>query len=40
LRRFAPVIAAAVVCSAAGYWLGHSILARRIRRKFGGIKVY
>ncbi len=40
VRRFAPVIAAAVVCSAAGYWLGHSILARRIRRKFGGIKVY
>lgn len=40
VRRFAPVIAAAVVCSAVGYWLGHATLARRIRRKFGGIKVY
>jgi hypothetical protein len=23
-----------------GYWLGHAVLARRVKRKFGGIKVY
>jgi SH3-like domain-containing protein len=25
---------------AAGFWLGYALLARRVRRKFGGIKVY
>jgi SH3-like domain-containing protein len=25
---------------AAGFWLGYAVLARRVRRKFGGIKVY
>jgi hypothetical protein len=40
LRRLAPVIAAAVVSLAVGFWMGHATLARRIRRKFGGIKVY
>lgn len=25
---------------AAGFWLGYAVLARRIRRKFGGIRVY
>jgi SH3 domain protein len=30
------------VCAAvvAGFWLGYATLARRIKRKFGGIKVY
>jgi hypothetical protein len=39
-RRFAPLIAAVIVSLAAGFWMGHAMLARRIRRKFGGIKVY
>lgn len=30
-------LAGALVC---GFWLGHFVLARRIRKKFGGIKVY
>jgi hypothetical protein len=25
---------------AVGFWLGYTVLARRVRRKFGGIKVY
>jgi hypothetical protein len=25
---------------AGGFWLGHAMLARRVRQKFGGIKVY
>jgi hypothetical protein len=25
---------------AGGFWLGYATLARRVRRKFGGIKVY
>jgi hypothetical protein len=25
---------------AVGFWLGYAVLARRVRRKFGGIKVY
>ena len=33
-------IAAVVASLAAGFWLGHAALARRIRQKFGGIKVY
>jgi len=40
LRRFAPLTAAAVVSLGVGYLIGHATLARRIRRKFGGIKVY
>ncbi len=39
LRRYAPIISAAVSL-ALGFWLGYATLARRIRRKFGGIKVY
>ena len=37
-----PVIAgiAVVFGLACGFWLGYSTLARRVRRKFGGIKVY
>jgi len=30
-------LAAALAC---GFWLGYSTLARRVRKKFGGIKVY
>jgi uncharacterized protein YgiM (DUF1202 family) len=37
-----PVIAgmAVVIGLACGFWLGYATLARRVRRKFGGIKVY
>jgi hypothetical protein len=37
-----PVIAgiAVAVGLACGFWLGFATLARRVRRKFGGIKVY
>jgi hypothetical protein len=37
-----PVITAIAVAIglACGYWLGFATLARRVRRKFGGIKVY
>ena len=37
-----PIIAAAsaVVGLACGFWLGYAMLARRVRHKFGGIKVY
>ena len=31
---------AMVVVAALGFWLGYATLARRIRRKFGGLKVY
>lgn len=31
---------AMVVFAALGFWLGYATLARRIRRKFGGLKVY
>jgi hypothetical protein len=31
------VLLAALAC---GFWLGYSTLARRVRKKFGGIKVY
>jgi hypothetical protein len=30
----------AAVAGTLGYWLGHALLAARIRRKFGGLKVY
>lgn len=37
-----PLIAAAAVAvgMACGFWLGYATLARRVRHKFGGIKVY
>jgi Bacterial SH3 domain len=37
-----PVLAAVAVVLAlvAGFWLGYATLARRIRHKFGGLKVY
>ncbi|MEO7207041.1 MAG: TIGR04211 family SH3 domain-containing protein [Steroidobacteraceae bacterium] len=37
-----PVIAAiaVVIGLAGGFWLGYATLARRVRHKFGGIKVY
>ena len=37
-----PIIAAAsaAVGLACGFWLGYATLARRVRHKFGGIKVY
>ena len=37
-----PWLAAAAVVLAlfGGFWLGYATLARRVRRKFGGIKVY
>jgi Bacterial SH3 domain len=37
-----PLIAAVAVALAlcGGFWLGYAILARRIKRKFGGLKVY
>jgi hypothetical protein len=40
--RMAPLMAAAAVVLAlfGGFWLGYATLARRIRRKFGGLKVY
>lgn len=31
---------AAVIGLACGFWLGYATLARRVRQKFGGIKVY
>jgi hypothetical protein len=39
LHRFAAIISAAVSL-ALGFWMGYATLARRIRQKFGGIKVY
>ncbi len=35
-----PWIAAVCCALGCGYWLGYAALARRIRSKFGGIKVY
>lgn len=32
--------AAIVVAALAGFWLGYATLARRVKRKFGGIRVY
>lgn len=39
-REFWRYAAAAAPALALGYWWGYSALARRIRKKFGGIKVY
>jgi hypothetical protein len=33
----AALVLAALAC---GFWLGYATLARRVRHKFGGIKVY
>ena len=33
-------IATLCIALACGFWLGYAVLARRIREKFGGIKVY
>ena len=33
-------IAAVALGLGGGFWLGYATLARRVRRKFGGIKVY
>jgi len=33
-------VAALLAASAGGFWLGYATLARRVRQKFGGIKVY
>ena len=40
--RIRPWIAASAILAslAGGFWLGYGTLARRVRRKFGGIKVY
>ena len=35
-----PVIFTAAAALACGFWLGYATLARRIKRKFGGLKVY
>jgi hypothetical protein len=41
LRRLLwPAAGAAAVLLLLGYWMGYAALARRVRRKFGGIKVY
>jgi hypothetical protein len=34
----AAVAVALALCG--GFWLGYATLARRIKRKFGGLKVY
>jgi hypothetical protein len=39
LRPWMPVTAV-VACLAVGFCLGYATLARRIKRKFGGIKIY
>ena len=36
----APVAAGAAIGLAVGFWLGYATLARRVKQKFGGIKVY
>jgi uncharacterized protein YgiM (DUF1202 family) len=33
-------VGALVVAAACGFWLGYATLARRLRQKFGGLKVY
>jgi hypothetical protein len=33
-------IAAVCIALGCGFWLGYAVLARRVRSKFGGIKVY
>ena len=39
--RWAVIAGAGVLLGlACGFWLGYATLARRVRDKFGGIKVY
>jgi hypothetical protein len=39
--RWPMIVAAAAAAGlAAGFWLGYATLARRVRQKFGGLKVY
>ena len=40
--KIRPWMMASGICAAlaCGFWLGYATLARRVRRKFGGIKVY
>jgi uncharacterized protein YgiM (DUF1202 family) len=39
--RWPMIVAAGVAVGlAAGFWLGYATLARRVRQKFGGLKVY
>ncbi|MEA3135122.1 MAG: hypothetical protein QOG17_2968 [Gammaproteobacteria bacterium] len=38
--RLWPWIAAILIALGCGFWLGYASLARRIKDKFGGIKVY
>jgi uncharacterized protein YgiM (DUF1202 family) len=33
-------VCGALIAAAGGFWLGYATLARRVRQKFGGIKVY
>lgn len=36
----AGVAGAVLIAAACGFWLGYATLARRIRKKFGGLRVY
>ncbi len=39
--RVSPAgIASVLIAAACGFWLGYATLARRIRKKFGGLRVY
>jgi hypothetical protein len=44
LNRWQTIVGTVAVIAAiglgGGFWLGYATLARRIRRKFGGLKVY
>jgi uncharacterized protein YgiM (DUF1202 family) len=35
-----PAVITALIAAGAGFWLGYVTLARRIRQKFGGLRVY
>jgi hypothetical protein len=39
-RSLWPWVVAIPLSLGCGFWLGHALLARRIRQKFGGLKVY
>ncbi|MGO9425936.1 MAG: TIGR04211 family SH3 domain-containing protein [Steroidobacteraceae bacterium] len=39
-RISAAGVGAVLIAAACGFWLGYATLARRIRRKFGGLRVY
>jgi len=39
--RISPAgVGAVLIAAACGFWLGYATLARRIRKKFGGLRVY